>query len=125
MSETETAAVPAGPQWYCPGCGTRYFGPGICTNNHPPTELVQDTETADVSPESAPEAEPGTPTTPAPGPAPAEPSTPAPATEPAPEPTPPPADPVPTTSHAKDLALQAISAAADALHKAAALLSGL
>lgn len=32
-----TAAVT--PEWYCPACGARYFGPGTCSIQHPPTEL--------------------------------------------------------------------------------------
>jgi hypothetical protein len=32
------------PQWYCPGCGLRYFGPGNCTSGHGPIELAQDAD---------------------------------------------------------------------------------
>lgn len=150
VSETETAQ-PAGPQWYCPGCGTRYFGPGVCTNNHPSTELLLDADTpteggqaptatedseglgesvqtaeAPVS-EAAEETEPAitavnvvppeAPTAPEPAPAPDAVSGSDTGSAPAP--------PEPTSSHAKELALQAITAAGDALHKAASLLSGL
>ena len=35
---------PVAPAWYCPGCGQRYFGPGLCSIGHPPTELFHDDE---------------------------------------------------------------------------------
>lgn len=42
-SESVDAAAPA---WYCPGCGSRYQGPGICANGHEPLELLIDPEMA-------------------------------------------------------------------------------
>lgn len=58
MSEETTvvSSHPAAqaPAWYCPGCGTRYFGPGSCSNGHPPIELEKDPSLQD--PEAPPAA---------------------------------------------------------------------
>ena len=40
-----STSSPVAPEWYCPGCGTRYFGPGMCVNGHAAIELALD-ETA-------------------------------------------------------------------------------
>lgn len=95
MSEAlaNTAAEPQPPAYYCPGCGARFFGPGVCTNGHPQMELAHDpTITGDPespairpSPDEAAAPSPGDETAPPPEP----PMTAEPAVEaePAPEPT--------------------------------------
>lgn len=32
------------PPFYCPGCGSRYFAPGVCTNQHAALALERDPE---------------------------------------------------------------------------------
>lgn len=39
---SETASTAKLPAFYCPGCGTRYFAPGLCNVNHPPAEIIPD-----------------------------------------------------------------------------------
>lgn len=34
--------VASAPAYYCPGCGSRYFAPGVCANGHPSQEVLLD-----------------------------------------------------------------------------------
>lgn len=56
MGTTETGA----PEWYCPGCGARYFGPGICQAGHTPQEIIHDDENFPPSGTVGPEAQAAT-----------------------------------------------------------------
>lgn len=38
---TDAPAAAVAEPWYCDQCGARYAGPGICENQHAPTELVE------------------------------------------------------------------------------------
>lgn len=95
MDETTTTAGP--PPFYCPACGTRYFGPGVCENQHEPTELDRDPDVP-LPLNSPPPLDPESATTPEPAPAsePAATDPPTPeASEPAPaETSPEPSEPV-------------------------------
>jgi hypothetical protein len=53
-------AAPAVEPWYCDQCGARYAGPGICENQHAPTELVElaPDAAAETGQDPAPVAEP-------------------------------------------------------------------
>jgi hypothetical protein len=55
----DTAAATVEP-WYCDQCGARYAGPGICENQHAPTELVElaPDAAAETGQDPAPVAEP-------------------------------------------------------------------
>lgn len=143
MSETDV--VSGAPAWYCDQCGTRYYGPGLCSNQHPPRELQLDEST----PGAAAQTEPASDTTAA---APEEPtvatvdspplneaagdttvdedqatdaSPPAPEdapSEPVPA-TPPPADPLGEAETAAQEAHSLLQQAVDLLHAAAAKLT--
>ncbi len=44
--EVAASTPPVLPAYYCPGCGTRYFGPGTCVNQHAAIELERDPSVA-------------------------------------------------------------------------------
>lgn len=142
MSDTETSTVaePLPPQYYCPACGARYFGPTVCTNMHPPTEAVLDPTVAPAPEEAqavsepqapassdSPTTEPTAETEPAPATPESEAEPETPAADPAPEepePNAAPAEPS-ATDQAKQTIAGLISQAADALHSAADALAHL
>lgn len=42
----DAQAAPAPPAFYCPGCGARYFAPGVCVNQHESLALERDAAVA-------------------------------------------------------------------------------